>query len=448
MLTFGLPNDYLHRQGTGTLEFSECADADKDHKCEYCGEEITKCVDADKDHSCDICGKVLSECADADKDHKCEYCGKELSVCADADKDHKCDVCGKELSVCADADKDHKCDVCGKELSECADANNNHKCDVCDKDMNHNYSSEWKSDATGHWHECSCGSKIEVTAHTPGAAATATTDQVCTVCGFVIAAKTGTEAQIPSGNITLDIIIDNGKIYVGEISRSEIEAIINGAEGNFEIVIDVAGLEGNHANVSLPVETLKQIIAAAVTSGRDGSIVLKLDNATVRFDVRALSAIATAIDADASHVDITLTPVDTNAFSEAQKNVLNGMNVFGGITASVICNQGVTVSDFKGGKVNVTVPFVLPEGIVGEQLRVWHIAVDGLTEKMTTSYANGEVSFETGHFSDFVISLDNEVEEPARKPVPVIVWIASGFVFGAMVVAVVIFFMEKKKKFS
>lgn len=67
----------------------------------------------------------------------------------------------------------------------------------CDKDCNvcgatrttsHSFSSEWKNDKNNHWHECTnCGEKKDSAAHKPGAAATETTDQTCTVCAYVIA---------------------------------------------------------------------------------------------------------------------------------------------------------------------------------------------------------------------------------------------------------------------
>ena len=51
-------------------------------------------------------------------------------------------------------------------------------------------SGEWKKDASGHWKECTvtgCGAvTVAKTAHTPGAAATEETSQVCTTCGYVI----------------------------------------------------------------------------------------------------------------------------------------------------------------------------------------------------------------------------------------------------------------------
>ena len=84
------------------------------------------CADADKNHKCDICDATLSQCADADKNHKCDICDATLSECADAEKDgnHNCDVCDKPIegAECSDAtkseneeDNDHNCDECGKE---------------------------------------------------------------------------------------------------------------------------------------------------------------------------------------------------------------------------------------------------------------------------------------------------------------------------------------------
>ena len=115
----------------------------------------------------------------------------------------------------------HECSVCGdkKDLAAHTDANNNHNCDICDKKMSdhtggtktctekatcsicgqkygdlaaHNYKTEWSKDSTKHWHECSvCGNKKDEAAHTPGAAATETTPQTCTTCGYVIKEATG-----------------------------------------------------------------------------------------------------------------------------------------------------------------------------------------------------------------------------------------------------------------
>lgn len=199
-------------------------DTDGNHGCDICQLTISVCNDANNDHMCDICGKMLSMCryaTDWSSDaythwHACVVCGRKADEAAhaDTDKDHNCDICGKILSECADVNKDHKCDLCGKTLSECADGNKDHKCDVCGKQLTvhtggtatctekatcsicgqeygelaaHTYKTEWSTDETNHWHECSvCGDKKDVAAHIPGAEATETTPQTCTVCDYVI----------------------------------------------------------------------------------------------------------------------------------------------------------------------------------------------------------------------------------------------------------------------
>ena len=63
----------------------------------------------------------------------------------------------------------------------------------------HSYGSEWKYDADNHWHECSCGDKKDVAAHTASdwiidTPATATADgtkhKECTICGYTMATET------------------------------------------------------------------------------------------------------------------------------------------------------------------------------------------------------------------------------------------------------------------
>lgn len=51
----------------------------------------------------------------------------------------------------------------------------------------HKWSREWKTDKDGHWRECTdCGIAGEKSAHVSGCAATETTAEKCTVCGYVI----------------------------------------------------------------------------------------------------------------------------------------------------------------------------------------------------------------------------------------------------------------------
>ena len=114
---------------------------------------------------------------------------------------HEC-TCGdkKDLAAHVDANKDHNCDVCGKKMSDhtggTATCKDKATCTICGQKYGdlaaHNYKTEWSKDKNKHWHECSvCGDKKDEAAHTPGAPATETTPQTCTICGYVIKAALG-----------------------------------------------------------------------------------------------------------------------------------------------------------------------------------------------------------------------------------------------------------------
>ena len=114
---------------------------------------------------------------------------------------HEC-TCGdkKDLAPHVDANNDHNCDVCGKKMSDhtggTATCKDKATCTICGQKYGslaaHNYKTEWSTDETNHWHECSvCGDKKDEAAHVPGAAATETTPQTCTICGYVIKAALG-----------------------------------------------------------------------------------------------------------------------------------------------------------------------------------------------------------------------------------------------------------------
>lgn len=72
----------------------------------------------------------------------------------------------------------------------------------------HEYSEDWKSDGTSHWHECECGDRADMIAHTPetvsGIEATCTQPgktegSRCSICGRILTAQT----EIPVKGHTL-----------------------------------------------------------------------------------------------------------------------------------------------------------------------------------------------------------------------------------------------------
>ena len=188
------------------------------HEC-TCGDkkDLAAHVDANNDHNCDVCGKKMSDhtggTATCKEKATCTICGQKYCNLAghnyktewstdETNHWHECSVCGDKKDVAAhtDANNDHNCDVCGKKMSDhtggTATCKEKATCTICGQKYGelaaHNYKTEWSTDETNHWHECSvCGDKKDEAAHIPGAAATETTPQTCTICGYVIKAALG-----------------------------------------------------------------------------------------------------------------------------------------------------------------------------------------------------------------------------------------------------------------
>ena len=188
------------------------------HEC-TCGDkkDLAPHVDANNDHNCDVCGWKMSDhtggTATCKDKATCTICGQQYGNLAahnyktewstdETNHWHECSVCGdkKDEAAHVDANNDHNCDVCGKKTSDhtggTATCKEKATCTICGQKYGelaaHNYKTEWSTDETNHWHECSvCGDKKDEAAHIPGAAATETTPQTCTICGYVIKAALG-----------------------------------------------------------------------------------------------------------------------------------------------------------------------------------------------------------------------------------------------------------------
>ena len=120
---------YVPPQGA-TAEHTHI-DANKDHICDDCGDQISACYDNNNDHKCDYCGATLTDHIDDDGNGYCDTCGTITHTHEDENKDHVCDICGDVVSECEDANFDHLCDKCGEYLGEHRDADGDGLCDYC-----------------------------------------------------------------------------------------------------------------------------------------------------------------------------------------------------------------------------------------------------------------------------------------------------------------------------
>lgn len=168
--------------------------------CTVCGDSVTE------DHEF---GQEL-EHDEAFHYYACQICGYKKDQAAHtpgpmatAQTDQICIVCERVLQPRGehvhqysqewssdDTTHWHICAGCPARDSQMPHAYDNDcdaECNVCHytRQVTHQKSPLVESDATGHWYPCLiCGEKLEFAAHTPGPAATISTPQTCTVCQF------------------------------------------------------------------------------------------------------------------------------------------------------------------------------------------------------------------------------------------------------------------------
>lgn len=200
----------------GNIEYWSCASCKKnfsDAEGKTLAKNVTLPVDASahtivnvpaKPHTCTEDGIIAH--------YKCTGCGKLFSDKAGENgitnivdpAAHKLTPVAEKPSTCRvnGTGAYNKCEVCGK---------------MFDKDTNkeitavpvlelaaHSWDDVWHANSTGHYHECTvCGIAGDVTAHTPGAEATETTAQTCTVCGYIIKPATS-HKEHTKGNLMSD----------------------------------------------------------------------------------------------------------------------------------------------------------------------------------------------------------------------------------------------------
>ena len=229
--------------------------------------------------------------------HECSRChDKKNEAAHDYGSDNVCDTCGYDKTV----PHTHNLTLVPAKAATCTNPGNSayYTCDGCDKWFadatgsveitdktsvkipapGHTAGTEWKSDDTNHWHECTvagCGVIIESTksAHTAGewivdTPATATTagtkHKECTVCHRVLETQ-----PIPSTGTELKIIAGDNQIY-NKASGSDVTITCNGDFAKFTgIKVDGSVVDSsNYTAVSgSTVLTLKASYIGTLTDG-------------------------------------------------------------------------------------------------------------------------------------------------------------------------------------
>ena len=166
-------------------------------------------------------------------------------------------------------------------------------------------------------------------------------------------------------------------------------------ESGKDTVIDVTTTTQKADSVEIKAETVDKL------AQNQTSVEVKLPEATVSFDKTAVSAINT--QAGNSSVKLVAKEVEKTVLNAPQKEMLKDTKVHQYISLEATAGQ-TKISDFGGGKVTVSVPFTLPAGKTGADFVVAYVADNGKVTAMPTTYKDGMITFETTHFSSYIVA--------------------------------------------
>ena len=197
-----------------------------------------------------------------------------------------------------------------------------------------------------------------------------------------------------------EVTVENGTATVPDSS-------VEITEGE-DVVIDVTDTEEEVSSVVIGSDTVDKIANA------ETGVEIKLPDATVSFDAAAIGSIGE--QAGETDVTIVAKEVEDTTLTTEQKAALEEKEVCAILNLEAFAGE-TKITEFGGGKVTVSVPFTLPEGKAGTDYYVAYVADDGTITAMPTTYADGILSFETTHFSSYVV-LENKTVTPEPTPDP------------------------------
>ena len=315
----------------------------------------------------------------------------------------------------------------------------------------HSWSSEWTSDTTHHWHECG-NAKCPVTensgksgyAEHSGGAANCTEKAKCVTCGTAYgnldanghdwgvwavttpattsaageetrtckrdASHTETRAipkltPAPSGGgsssapaITVPVSGSDDTVHVSasvngstadvkEIKKSDLEKV--GTDDS--VVIDLSGLGKSVTGAKIPSSTLTNVAAEA-----DG-LEIRLPAAALHLDRQTLVAVASQANGRDVRLVVETAGKAESTMTAAQKSTLAGMKNAAALEAYFV-SDGTRIHDFKGGSVELSIPYRADGAI-----RAWFLKEDGIREPVSAHYDKENAQLILHHFSHYVI---------------------------------------------
>ncbi len=186
------------------------------------------------------------------------------------------------------------------------------------------------------------------------------------------------------------------------------------------VIIDLSGLSGidvSIARVELPVELVEEVSKEA--NSQDSNIEgLRIEfpgKTATEFDSEALRGLtAQAVGDD---ITISIQEADKDKLTAPQKDFIGDRPAYD----VTVTSDGQAISQI-GGEISIEIPYELRNGELAENLVVYYVSDNGVTQEHRTLYdktARRVITF-TGHFSVYVIGYKADTtNEPNNTEAPV-----------------------------
>ncbi len=371
------------------------------------------------------------------------------------------------LAANADAEKHyHVCTVCNaKDEGEAHTWNANAATETHDKhciicgyvaeeqlEHTHTYGTEWKSDADTHWHECSCGEKADIAAHSYDN----DQDSTCNICGYErqitppvsqeytvtfdanggsvsTASATTKDGKLESLPIPTRSGYDFAGWYTGTVDgqRVTINTVFTGDTVLYAHWTVRSSGGGGGGGSSTPTKTPSQQATDKIESAKEGSTVeialrtgqTKLDKEVfealagrdVTLEISLPGGVSWTVNGQDIPENTDLTDLDLGVTLDASTIPVSVINT---ITGAV---DTIQLSLKHDGEFGFTMILSAPLGETNAgywaNLYYYNTRTRALEFQSASKIAtDGTASFPFSHASDYAIVIDTDSHEPVELP--------------------------------
>lgn len=208
--------------------------------------------------------------------------------------------------------------------------------------------------------------------------------------------SSGGSSSSGTSNSTANVSTDSkGNVSTTAVNQA-VESLVKSESRAVTMAIDA----GKSSTVTLPNQAMTEALATLSREGKSVTLSLTYEKGKISLSADALSSVLE--QAGSKNVSISLDSADTSKMTQAKaKAVGDAVAVDLSITAG---SQEIT--SFGGASVSVSLNFTTKYGVDTDTVQVWYVKDNGGKVQMSTSFAGGKATFETTHFSTYMVGYE------------------------------------------